>query len=414
MALRRIRLSAYHDHERSTAHADAFKVYLPPEALATRHRASEPQRLELTLPDRRVFTMRLPDGATAAEPLLVHAPRITEPALSRLARLPLPLWLACHACPTPALVLIWALVGANYAVFASSTLYHARAASLLAHAVLALQLVSFAQCMAIHPGAPPAGYLPTGEGSASAACKRTGLPLPPRAAWVRAANEVVLGLDHYCYWIARPIGLRNRKFFILFLLYSCALCLVGAAVAAHEVAALCAHGDAVLEQLRSPTASRALIEAAPVGSAARAKLKLASFALIVASDSPLRLFEAALPLLVPLILAEGRFSVARVLCVPLCLAADVLAGALLGAFGGWHLWLAARGRTTLARSDATYDIGWRANMEQVFGARRWAWALPLALGGPSVDGLSYPLNPAVARRQASHDLGLPDDVGLNA
>ena len=48
---------------------------------------------------------------------------------------------------------------------------------------------------------------------------------PARGAFVSHEGKVVLALDHYCFWLGTTIGLRNRKYFLLFLLYSCALAL---------------------------------------------------------------------------------------------------------------------------------------------------------------------------------------------
>ena len=40
---------------------------------------------------------------------------------------------------------------------------------------------------------------------------------------MRRAGCVCLHLDHYCWFLQKAIGLRNRKFFILFCCYSLAL-----------------------------------------------------------------------------------------------------------------------------------------------------------------------------------------------
>jgi len=59
-----------------------------------------------------------------------------------------------------------------------------------------------------------AGLLP----SACPKCRRW---RPPRAHHCSARGECVLRMDHYCLWTVNTIGLRNYKFFILFLLYAC-------------------------------------------------------------------------------------------------------------------------------------------------------------------------------------------------
>ena len=44
---------------------------------------------------------------------------------------------------------------------------------------------------------------------------------------MRRAGGVVLGLDHYCYWLGTPVGHGNRKLFILFVVYSAIFCVIG-------------------------------------------------------------------------------------------------------------------------------------------------------------------------------------------
>jgi hypothetical protein len=121
----------------------------------------------------------------------------------------------------------------------------------VAHLLLFLQLASFVQCQTVHPGAPPLvfgaasaggglsvstlrgghssdathhrrGHHASGGGAdcceaetspgAPRLCPRTSLQQPDRAMWVATAGEMVLGLDHYCFWIGRPIGETSSHF----------------------------------------------------------------------------------------------------------------------------------------------------------------------------------------------------------
>ena len=57
--------------------------------------------------------------------------------------------------------------------------------------------------------------------------------------------------------------------------------------------------------------------------------------------------------------------------------------------------MALRNETTIEGSThPEYDVGWRHNMRQIFGRRRWTWLLPCYCGGPDGDGLHWP--PAAA------------------
>ena len=51
----------------------------------------------------------------------------------------------------------------------------------------------------------------------------------------RISGKVILGLDHYCYWLGTPIGAHNRKAFVLFVAYSALFLVIGAAHSLHEL-----------------------------------------------------------------------------------------------------------------------------------------------------------------------------------
>ncbi|KAL9643256.1 hypothetical protein ABK040_014713 [Willaertia magna] len=50
-------------------------------------------------------------------------------------------------------------------------------------------------------------------------CAKTGLTIPPRAHFSSVQKKLILRMDHYCVWVNNVVGLRNHKFFYLFLFY---------------------------------------------------------------------------------------------------------------------------------------------------------------------------------------------------
>jgi hypothetical protein len=119
-------------------------------------------------------------------------------------------------CPTILMLFVWLLVLFNHFVLTTLPDRHlalpptARAAG---YAMLAAQIASYSRTLRTHPGSPPAEWRRVAAGGRAEhfVCRRTGRLLPPRAYHVRAIGEDILFLDHFCAWINRPIGLRNRK-----------------------------------------------------------------------------------------------------------------------------------------------------------------------------------------------------------
>merc|ERR1712216_529959 len=119
----------------------------------------------------------------------------------------------------------WFLVAANYVIHmvVRETAWSTPVV-IAGHAITAVQMVAFAQCVHTHPGSPPPGWgtaaQPTGYWTT---CVVEGVPLPPRAFYVRRLGEAILGFDHFCWWLGVPVGWRNRKFFVQFVLWSSVL-----------------------------------------------------------------------------------------------------------------------------------------------------------------------------------------------
>jgi hypothetical protein len=126
---------------------------------------------------------------------------------------------------------LWLLVGLNYV---QHVLLRSPPWSLsivvCGHVLLALFALSYGGVMFTPPLEPPQQWYDAGmPGEAD---KRTGRSLPPRAYIFN--DQIVLGFDHYCGWLGSPIGLHNRKQFVLLLFYGALLTAFAGALSAHE------------------------------------------------------------------------------------------------------------------------------------------------------------------------------------
>jgi hypothetical protein len=80
-------------------------------------------------------------------------------------------------------------------------------------------------------------------------------------------------------------------------------------------------------------------------------------------------------------------------CATAALLLDLVSLLFLGGLALSSLTMAAQGRVALCPRDATYDVGARRNLEQIFGGPAgWRWALPLAPAALATDGLRFPRN----------------------
>ena len=260
----------------------------------------------------------------------------------------LPLRIFEAIMPAWPMALIWTLISANYLLHVLWRPASWNAAVLLGgHLLAALQIASFVQVTQTEPGT-----VTSSEDE----------PMPPRSYFVKRLGTAILGFDHHCWWLGTPIGWRNRKFFLLFVLWSSLLCLFAAALSAVDLYAMG----------------------------------------ILIPDSKggrgMQLFAAASPMalmLFSVVLSElSRAQMMRALCLLLLLALDTVAGLLLGVFGIWHVKLILRNQTSVCVgtcAEAVYDVGAAANWRQVMGTRRELWALPVWRDdGPVGDGTSWP------------------------
>jgi len=194
------------------------------------------------------------------------------------------------------------------------------------HVSLLFMLASYFQCMCLDPGTvPPLWVAEHEEDESLQRCRKSNLPKPPRAHYCSITKRLVLNMDHFCPWIVNTVGFYNRKFFVLFLLWTCVT--------------ICIFIGSSIVRL----------------STNRTMDVVGAFNLYLAL-----LIDAALLL-------------------------------FLTGFLVFHLFLVFKNRTTIEMNSTKFDVGMRANFEQVFGQNPWIWFLPVYGRGPNGDGLHWPM-----------------------
>lgn len=299
--------------------------------------------------------------------------------------------LARRALATPELGLIWTLEALNYAVHVVLRPEPWNIFSVaVGYNLWAMQLVCFARLQLGDAGSVPDGWdaLAAAGKEEAYVCTRSGRLVPPRARYSKRAGAVVLGLDHYCHWLATPIGFSNRKLFILFITYSAVFCWLGAMHSWHE---LCWGAP-----------SRLRLPALPdtVAAAIRSSLSSSGDSVLGALRNGLVTIMTALPTAAWAWASElcsaaaGHHHPLYIYALLVSAIADPVSACLLSAMSVHQLILVLFNRTTLEPTNARYDIGLLANWRQVFGARPALWALPLTgpgCGGPDgCDGIHWP------------------------
>ena len=303
-------------------------------------------------------------------PAFVDGPYTGPQAPLAIRRDARPSQLFARAFGTYLLGVIWLIEALNYGVHVIFRPEPWNAVSvIIGYALWAVQLASLARCQLTDPGGVSSEWEAQAKAGTvpASACKRSGHLLPPRARYVRRAGRVIVGFDHWCHWLGTPIGFRNRKFFVLFVLYSAAFCAMGAVHSWTELLAL-----APPRLGHPPWGWAEWFEHEGLGARSRAALDWLH-ALVARADG------AGCGLYARAVLATCAINPAGAL--------------LLGGMGFNQVLLVLLNRTTLDAELTRYDLGPRANWEQVFGQRPHLWPLPLYGAGPGGNGVSWPLNP---------------------
>eukprot|EP01062_Namystynia_karyoxenos_P027647 TRINITY_DN2115_c1_g1_i1.p2 TRINITY_DN2115_c1_g1~~TRINITY_DN2115_c1_g1_i1.p2 ORF type:complete len:404 (+),score=125.92 TRINITY_DN2115_c1_g1_i1:79-1212(+) len=233
-------------------------------------------------------------------------------------------------------------------------------AILVFHVLLALMLLSYFQAVLTDAGSVPEWWAEEVARLGSIPhlyCQRTTKVKPPRSHFDSVTRRHVLNMDHFCPWVANTVGFYNRKFFVQFLVYCAATCLwaAGTMVVLFPDQAL-------------PWGS----VSAPRGGCARLRSAAARTACFHKSR-------------------EGNnFQIVMLIA----LMVDAIFGAILVCFAGFHIQMILTNETTIEFATWAegwkYNVGRRANWEQVCGRNPLYWVLPIWGPGPAGDGLNWP------------------------
>lgn len=348
------------------------------------------------------YVVSVPHDSKKGELFTVAVPRMPRSASDLRRELSCPARTCCTCFSTCWIVLIWALVAANYMVLVLWRPERWSSGVLLgAFALGGLQLASYVRCQLTPPGTVTAEWQREAAAGREPAesCKRTGLLQPARGKFVAHEGKVVLALDHYCFWLGTTVGFDNRKFFLLFVWYSFWMCVFGGAVGLHELwVGLPSRLPA--DVLGSSYAQGLLRDGARARAAPPGGLLLPPSIGWLVDGAPLLLLRLASSTKVP----SGALTHAMALVGTVTL--DLAAALVLGSFSLWHTWLLLANRTTMQPDDTRYDVGVGANVRQVMGRNPLLWPLPVVGAGSSVDGMHWPLNPVFER--AEREAALPE------
>ncbi|XP_020148328.1 probable protein S-acyltransferase 12 isoform X1 [Aegilops tauschii subsp. strangulata] len=214
------------------------------------------------------------------------------------------------------------------------------------HLLLIMMLWCYFMVVFTNPGAVPENWRHAAEGDeeqghAPRYCSRCQNGKPPRCHHCSICDRCVLKMDHHCVWVVNCVGARNYKYFLLFLVYTFL--------------------ETVLDTL----------------------VLLPSFIIFFHDGSrrPSSAGDIAILFLAFVLNLAFALSLLCFICM--------------------HTSLAASNTTSIEVYERKktcsweYDLGWRKNLEQVFGTNKLLWFLPMYCTEdlqniPTIQGLEFP------------------------
>ena len=246
-------------------------------------------------------------------------------------------------CVSPMIVLVFGIVGCSYGPYVlwlpHETVW-SQFCVLVFHVLVALLLASYLMCVFTDPGTTPVAWhllVESDERLASehTLCRRSLMYRPLRSHFCSVTRRVTLNMDHFCPWVVNTVGFYNRKFFILFLLYTF--------LAVSWVLATSA--PFLLRVYRERGVARSL---------------------------------------------ERQWGSTCYMFAFMGVWINVALLIMLSCFAPFHMRMAMLNETTIEGPSPAFDVGVRRNWAQVFGSEPLLWFLPVWGGGPDGDGVHWP------------------------
>ena len=240
-------------------------------------------------------------------------------------------------------VLVFGIVAVNYAPYVLWLPHEGMlgmACVVVFHVLVALLLCSYVMCVFTDPGTTPLEWhqrVASDERLASefALCRRSNMYRPLRSHFCSVTRRVVLNMDHFCPWVVNTVGFYNRKFFILFLIYTLSATLW----------VLITNGPLLLRIYQDRAFARSL---------------------------------------------ERQWGAQRYMFGMMAAFVDLALAFMLSCFAPFHIRMAMLNETTIEGPSPMFDVGERRNWQQVFGTDSRLWFLPVYGGGPDGDGIHWP------------------------
>jgi palmitoyltransferase len=258
-------------------------------------------------------------------------------------------WASRRLCiGLPMVALVAGLVCLSYYPYVIENEYDSFASYfsvLVFHVLLVLMVASYVQTVRVDPGTTPLSWhlevVASKNAEDFAFCSRSKMYKPPRAHYCSVTRRQVLNMDHFCPWVVNTVGFFNRKFFVLFVCYTCAICNYVVITALLS----CSQRHTTVALMQGLFASKTTFTQA--------------------CDVSYLMFTA--------------------------MVMDLVLGAALIGLGAMHVLMVLKNDTTIEGGrNPHFNVGWRRNVEQVCGARPWLWLIPVQGGGPVGDGINWP------------------------